>query len=262
MFCRKIPDQILFSFAENPISPAPVNNRSLIAVCVIGLTKNKVNNEECCSREYDRESKTVNFWKKLFGVKEPPKADIAQKESPQPPATPNPQSTPILPIPVTPPQPTLLQSVSEGDLEKVKALLKDYPELVFSQDSDGQTPLHLAAWNDQRELVELLLVGKAEVNAKDKFGQTPLHLATDMGHKDVAKLLLASQAEVNAKDNDGRTPLHMPAAKGYQEVAELLLASNVEVNAKDKFGQTPLHYAASNDRSYVVELLRQHGGHE
>ena len=204
----------------------------------------------------------MSFWKKLLGAKESPKADTAKRESPQPPATPKPQGTPILPIPVTPPQPTLLQSVREGDLEKVKAMLKDYPDLVFSQDSDGQTPLHLAAWNDQRELAELLLVTKADVNAKDKFGQTPLHLAADMGHKDVAELLLASQAEVNATDNDGRTPLHMPAAKGYQEVAALLLASNVEVNAKDKFGQTPMHYAASNDRRHVVELLRQHGGHE
>ena len=28
------------------------------------------------------------------------------------------------------------------------------------------------------------------------------------GHKDVAELLLANKAEVNAKDNDGETPLH------------------------------------------------------
>ena len=32
-----------------------------------------------------------------------------------------------------------------GDLERVKTLLKDHPELTFSIDEYGETPLHLAA---------------------------------------------------------------------------------------------------------------------
>ncbi len=32
-----------------------------------------------------------------------------------------------------------------GDLEKVRALLKDNPDLVFSKDDNGKTPLHMAA---------------------------------------------------------------------------------------------------------------------
>ena len=33
-------------------------------------------------------------------------------------------------------------------------------------------------------------------------------MAAGRGHKDVVELLLANKAEVNAKDNDGETPLH------------------------------------------------------
>ena len=33
-------------------------------------------------------------------------------------------------------------AAKDGDLEKVKALLKDNPDLVFSKDNDGATPLH------------------------------------------------------------------------------------------------------------------------
>ena len=69
-----------------------------------------------------------------------------------------------------------------GDLEKIKALLKDNPGLVLSKD--------------------------------DKYGLTPLHLAAFRGHKDVGELLLTSKAEVNAKDNLGLTPLHMAALGG------------------------------------------------
>jgi ankyrin repeat protein len=75
-------------------------------------------------------------------------------------------------------------------LEKVKALLKDNPDLVFSKDN--------------------------------KYGGTPLHLAAATGHKDVAKLLLANKADVNAKDNRDATPLHLATSAGYKDVAELL----------------------------------------
>jgi ankyrin repeat protein len=45
------------------------------------------------------------------------------------------------------------------------------------------------------------------VRSKDTNGPTPLHFAAVNGFKDVAALLLVSKAEVNAKDNNGKTPL-------------------------------------------------------
>ena len=76
-----------------------------------------------------------------------------------------------------------------GDLEKVKALLKDHFDLVFNKDNDGRSPLHWAASYGHKNVVELLLANKAEVNAKDNHGQTPLHVAAAEGHKDVVELL-------------------------------------------------------------------------
>jgi ankyrin repeat protein len=68
-------------------------------------------------------------------------------------------------------------AIREGDLEKVKALLKGNSHLVFSKDDLGVTPLHTAAFWGHKDVVELLLANKAEVNATDKHGQTPLHKA-------------------------------------------------------------------------------------
>ena len=65
-----------------------------------------------------------------------------------------------------------------GDLAKAKALLKDNPELVFSRATTGATRLHWA----------------------DEIGMTPLHVAAQNGSKDVAELLLANKADVNDKD--------------------------------------------------------------
>jgi hypothetical protein len=80
-------------------------------------------------------------------------------------------------------------AAKSGDLEKVKALLKDNPDLVSSKDNDGRTPLHRAAANGHKDVAELLLANKAELNAKDNNGFTPLHRAAANGHKDVAEVL-------------------------------------------------------------------------
>jgi ankyrin repeat protein len=42
-------------------------------------------------------------------------------------------------------------------LEKVKALLKDNPNLVFSKDNNGATPLHYAA-KRHKDVAELLVM--------------------------------------------------------------------------------------------------------
>ena len=127
-------------------------------------------------------------------------------------------------------QSSIFAAVKKGDLEKVKALLKGNPDLVFIDDG--------------------------------RDGWTPLHYAAHWGHKDIAELLLASKAEVNARANDSLTPLHIAAAQDYKDVAELLLANKAEVNARDDDDITPLHFAADGGYKDVVELVRQHGGHE
>ena len=76
-----------------------------------------------------------------------------------------------------------------GDLATVTALLNANPNLVSSKDSDGDTPLHIAAYKGYKDIAKLLLGKGADVNAKNEDGDTPLHMAADKGNKDVAELL-------------------------------------------------------------------------
>ncbi|HEY3857123.1 MAG TPA: ankyrin repeat domain-containing protein [Verrucomicrobiae bacterium] len=150
----------------------------------------------------------------------------------------------------------------DGDLVKVKTLLKDNPDLVFSKDIDGKTPLHWAVMHDRMDAANFLLTQKANVNAKEKTGLTPLHWAAMKCFRDMAELLLSKKAEVNSRSIDGRTPLDWAAAQDCKDVAELLLANKAKVNVKTYNGFTPLHTALFFGHTNLVNLLRQHGARE
>ena len=142
-----------------------------------------------------------------------------------------------------------------GDLEKVKALLKGNPDLVFSKDNYGNTPLHEAASNCKKDVAELLLANKADVNAKNNVGMTPLHEAAVHGCADVAELLLANGAEVNPKITGGNlvgfTPLGL--------VAYMSMYGHPEYHVHFTDGSEMI---PGGGRQALAELLRQHGGHE
>ena|ERR1035441_10390513 len=92
---------------------------------------------------------------------------------------------------------------------------------VYAKDRQSYTPLHIAAAQGQRNVVESLLSHKADVNAKSTdLLDTPLHLAAMYGHKDVAELLLANKAAVDATNSWERTPLHVAALSGHKDVVE------------------------------------------
>jgi ankyrin repeat protein/beta-lactamase regulating signal transducer with metallopeptidase domain len=142
-------------------------------------------------------------------------------------------------------------AAKQGDLAKVKAMLKDNPDLVAIKDSEGRTPLHRAVENGHKDVAALLLAQGANVNAKDKAGWTPLYRAVDR-NKDMVELLLSQGADVNVKDHDGYAPLHEAAWTGQKAAVALLLANKAEVNVETKDGETPLHRAGNKD---VAELL-------
>jgi ankyrin repeat protein len=95
---------------------------------------------------------------------------------------------------------TIHDAARRGDLAKARALLKDDPDLISSENQYEETPLHIAADYGRKDMVELLLANKADINASGEyFGWTALHLAADCGRKDVVGLLLVHGAGVNTR---------------------------------------------------------------
>jgi ankyrin repeat protein len=115
---------------------------------------------------------------------------------------------------------------------------------VNVQDGDGDTPLHVAAWEENVEVVKRLLSAGAAVNIQSRYGETPLHEAAKEGHIEVVKRLLSAGAAVHIQEDiNGDTPLHKAASRGHIEVVKRLLSAGAAVNVQDDQDKTPLHEA-------------------
>jgi ankyrin repeat protein len=75
------------------------------------------------------------------------------------------------------------------------------------------------------QMVEVLLAGGANVDARQTGGRTPLMLAAATGNIAVVRVLLDARADVNAEDSEGKSALQLAQAGGHADVTELLGAA-------------------------------------
>ena len=154
----------------------------------------------------------------------------------------------------------LLQASQQDDVAQVSALLKRHAAPDAAR-GDGTTALHWAAYNDDLQLIKLLLASGASVDSRTRSrALTPLHIAAESGDAALIEALLKAGAAVNAANDAGTTPLMIAAASGSTAAVSVLLANGAEVNVREKsYGQTALFFAADRNRAEVVRLLLSKG---
>lgn len=141
----------------------------------------------------------------------------------------------------------VLSKVQEGLKSMALKAIIESKANVDNMDSNGWTALHHAAHNGDFESATILLRdGRAQVNAYSNQQRTPLHFAALNNHKDLIQLLLANGAEIEWVDEQKCTPLHLACKRGHFESVHLLLTSGANIYAKDMRQWTALHYAAYN----------------
>ncbi len=147
-----------------------------------------------------------------------------------------------------------------GDLERLKTLLEENPDLVNSADSDRNTPLSSAVEAGSLEAAEFLIKAGAKVNAANYNKETPLHVAAMKGNSEAVELLLEHNADPNLREQRGRTPLFLAVAMGRDlETARLLIDAGSAVNDTNPRGEnlfvTSLYYPVRE----IVDLLIDRG---
>jgi hypothetical protein len=117
----------------------------------------------------------------------------------------------------------VFEAAQKGQVERLKALLDQHPELLNCRPySSGSTPLHAAAFSGRDAAVKELLARKADVNAANISGLTPLHDCVHRGTLESAAMLLDHKADLTLRNTSGQTPLAYAEAKNRPDMVELL----------------------------------------
>ncbi len=152
--------------------------------------------------------------------------------------------------------------VSRGNLDNVKRMLAQHPELLEAKNNMEKTPLFYAVARGREEIVGFLLSLGANPNAQDITGLTPLHVAAWWDKTEQVDQLLAAGAQLEAKDVFGDTPLHVAAIQGRTKMVAYLVEKGAEINAKNADGKTPLVLARQYRKEETAQRLVELGAKE
>lgn len=109
----------------------------------------------------------------------------------------------------------------------------DEPDSFLS----GWTALHLAAYENYSDIINVLITAQAEIDAIDAKGRTPLHVAIIRGNVNAVQALINAGADVNVTiDIDGETYnalslLKLCKLNKYKrnQIAKMLIKAGVEI---------------------------------
>lgn len=143
--------------------------------------------------------------------------------------------------------------------------------LINSQDNNGNTALHIAAFRGHLLVVETLIAFSPLISFLNKNGDTFLHMAV-AGFRTPGFKRLDRQMElmrtlvkedfnldqiINVQNNQGRTVLHMAAMDNFHsDLVELLMSvRSIDLNLQDLDGFTPLDLLKRQPKSPSSEIL-------
>jgi ankyrin repeat protein len=168
-------------------------------------------------------------------------------------------------------QEAMFQSASRGDKETVRNLV-DHGADINKLQEGSYTLLHLAIKQGNNRMVDALLAGGADVNARNFEGLTPLQVLLEESGRSrlkksgfnfeaVARALLANRAtfDFEHKDFQGANCVKKAISESQNGLLRLMLKNGTDINYRDENGGY-LHLAiATRESGDIVETLLSAG---
>ncbi|WP_445767947.1 ankyrin repeat domain-containing protein [Rheinheimera sp.] len=122
----------------------------------------------------------------------------------------------------------LMLSAAEGNISTIADILANFPDLLHQRNDRGWTPLIIAAYHNQQELVEFLIKKGAHVN--------------DFGLNGTTVLMYAKTRQLNQK-------------KGNYKLLDFLLDNGADMSRLDCYGKNVLDYVRESGDEKMIEYF-------
>lgn len=135
----------------------------------------------------------------------------------------------------------------------ISSFAVDYTQEEFEKNS--RELISAASRNNISRVKQLLQIG-VDINKKeDKTGYTALIYAARNGNRDIVQLLIENKADLNIVDNEGNTALMCTIYYSCDEIAKLLIAKGTDLNILNAQNQAALTFARRYKRSEIINLI-------
>ena len=163
-------------------------------------------------------------------------------------------------------------AIRKGHSSCLRVLIEEGANISFKSPQTGDTLLHLAVRENQREAVRLLVKARLNQDEFDNENLTPLMLAVQLNRHDLIPILFAAGASFDRKDMEGNTPLHIAAtysslrsAKCILDLMHTLRDSKIDVclfEEKNHKGETPFDISLNKPKESVSRLFIEYADND
>ena len=120
----------------------------------------------------------------------------------------------------------------------------------------GYNSLHLAAWYGEKNFLVLAENHGASFDLVGKNGETLLHCAMVNDQREVINYLLSlPNCNINVADENGDTPLHWAAKYGQEDLVKFLVSKGADFRILNKAKKAPANLAKDESHDKVVQFL-------
>ena len=149
----------------------------------------------------------------------------------------------------------LREAACKGVSARIARALLKHGANPRAANNNGETALHMAAFQNRPDVAKLLLRAGADANCRDRHGHGPLTCAVLSNNPDVVLLLLENGAEPKKQPE----ALGVAAAEGRLKMVRALIDKGWDVNSKTHQKRTPLRHAKNRRHTAIAEALRKAG---
>ncbi len=160
----------------------------------------------------------------------------------------------------------IFEAIKSGDINTIEQIIAQDKNVLQATNERSNTPLHIACYYGNPDLVRLLVEKGAAIEAVNGRGMTPLIYAIFSRNFETVKYLIEKGASIsNSNSGAGMSPRHLAFSIGVRsgnlEIARYIISldQDFDPHYRAPNGFTDLMSAISFGSSEGVQLLLEHG---